>query len=414
MTARRPSDNVIGLLDVGTSKTVCVIIAPPRGRRSARVLGVGHAPSRGLKAGVVVEFDEAEQAVREAVGEAERTAAIAVEEVLLGVACGRLRSSSFAADLQIEGRAVVAKDIERLFAAGRSYAERDGRVLLHMNAVSYRLDDAAGISDPQGLAGRKLGAEVHAVTADDGPLRNLLHVVERAYLSVAGLVPAPFASGVAATTEEERRIGVTCLDLGAGTTSLALFADGHLLAVDMLPIGGNHLTFDIARVLSLPVSEAERIKREYGTLASGVCDDHEFLQHAPTGANGDAADGITRGQVRDLAVGRTRGLFDHVAERIRRSGVAHYATQRMVVTGGVSKQAGLGEFAADYFSRMVRVASLPPREGMPPSFGSPGFSTAAGLAQLAFDPAAGVRRDRVRLQPQNYLLRVGEWLRESF
>jgi cell division protein FtsA len=414
VTARRPPESVIGLLDVGTSKTVCVIIAPPRGRRSTRVLGIGHTPSRGLKAGVVVEFDEAEQAVRGAVGEAERMAGVAVEEVLLAVACGRLKSSTFSADLDVEGRVVAARDIERLLAAGRSYAERDGRVLLHMNAITYRLDNAAAITEPHGLAGRKLGAEVHAVTADDAPLRNLLHVVERAYLSVAGLVPSPYASGVAATTEEERRLGVTCLDLGAGTTSVAIFADGHLLATDVLPIGGNHLTFDVARGLSLPVSEAERIKRVYGTLASGECDDHEFIAHAPSGPNGDAAGGITRGRVRELVRGRTRGLFEHVAERTRRSGVAHYAMQRMVLTGGVSQQAGLGEFAADCFSRIVRVASLPPLEGMPPGFAGPAFSTAAGLCQLAFDPAAGVRRDRVRLEPTGYLRRVGEWLRESF
>ena len=147
-----------------------------------------------------------------------------MEEVFLSVACGRLKSSTFTANTEIEGRVVGSADIERLMAAARTHVERDGRTLLHMNCISYRLDGAAGIGEPLGLAGRTLGADLHAVTADEAPLRNLLQVVERAYLSAAGLVPAPYASGLAATTEEERQLGVVAIDIGAGTTTLAAFA----------------------------------------------------------------------------------------------------------------------------------------------------------------------------------------------
>src|SRR5262245_24913073 len=158
------------------------------------VLGVGQQPSRGLKAGVVIELDAAEQCVRAAVSDAERAAGAELRQVLLAVACGRLRSTTFAADAKLGGRAVSEADIERLMAAGRSYVERDGRALLHMNCLGYRLDGAGGIAEPRGLAGKALSADLHAVTADDAPLRNLVHVAERAYLSVTGLVPAPYPS----------------------------------------------------------------------------------------------------------------------------------------------------------------------------------------------------------------------------
>ena len=289
--ANRQADDVIGLLDIGNSKTVCLIAAVPRsGRRPdrARVLGIGVQPTRGLKAGVVVALDEAEQAVRAAVAQAERAAGVRVEEVFLSVACGRLKSSTFTANTEIEGRVVGSADIERLMAAARTHVERDGRTLLHMNCISYRLDSAAGIGEPLGLAGRTLGADLHAVTADEAPLHNLLQVIERAYLSAAGLVPAPYASGLAATTEEERQLGVVAIDIGAGTTTLAAFARGHLLATDVVPVGGNHATLDLAQTLSAPAYEAERIKKEYGTLARVVSDDRELVSYVLAGEDAAA------------------------------------------------------------------------------------------------------------------------------
>ena len=415
--ASRQADDIIGLLDIGNSKTVCLIVAAPRSggkADGARVLGVGVQPTRGLKAGVVVALDEAEQAVRAAVAQAERVAGVRVEEVLLSVACGRLKSSTFAANTEIEGRVVGSADIERLMAAARTHVERDGRTLLHMNCISYRLDDAAGIDEPRGLAGKTLGADLHAVTADEAPLRNMLHVIERAYLSAAGLAPAPYASGLAATTEQERQLGVVAIDIGAGTTTLAFFARGHLLSTDVVPVGGNHATFDLAQALQTPAHEAERIKREYGTVARVVSDDHEVISYAPAGEDAAARAQTTKGEVRAVIRGRMLRLFGHVAGRIERSGVSRYAMQRMVLTGGASQLVGLGEFAADFFARPVRIARIEPFDGMPAGLGSPVFSTSVGLIHVALDPSAGTRGDVGDLEAGGYLQRMGQWLREGF
>jgi len=420
--AGRQADAVVGLLDIGTSKTVCVIVAVPQARPAlslgqveVRVLGCGISPSRGLKSATVFELREAEQAVREAVAQAEREAGVSLENAVVAVACGRLKSATFTADTGIEGRVVGVTDRERLMAAGRRHVERDGRTLLHMNAISYRLDGIPGIGDPLGLACETLGADLHAVTADDAPVCNLVHVVERAYLTATGLVPAPYASALAATTGEERHLGVVAIDIGAGATSVAALAQGHLLLSEGVPIGGNHVTFDLAQELSTSVYEAERIKMDHVSLARAAAGDDAEFTYAPAGEAADATARSTRGRVRAVVTDRMANLFAEVGERIQRANAAAYA-KRVVLTGGGSQLAGLGEFAADFFARRVRVAQNESIAGLPPRFAGPAFSAAVGLVHVALDPTAGTRWDRGEgaIGGGGYLRRMGQWLRESF
>ena len=415
--------NIIGVVDIGTSKTTCLIVAMPKSgsnglwrREGVRVLGIGRRSSRGLKAGVVIELDGAEQALRGAVTQAEQMAGLTIDEVFLAVTCGRLKSSTFAADTRVQGRIVGGTDIDRLMSAGRRYAERDGRTLLHMNQITYRLDGAAGVTDPRGMAGSALAADLHAVTADDAPLRNLLHVVERAYLSVTGVAPAPYASGLAATTEEERRLGTICIDIGAGATTLSIFAEGQLLSVDTVAVGGNHVTFDIARALSTPFEEAERIKKLYGTLEQGASDDQGTVAYTLAGEEEPCLYQTTKAHIHGIVASRVSDLLGHVAERVERSGVAHFAAHRVVLTGGGSLLPGVGQLAGEILARPARIAQLRPLEGMPPDGCDATLSTVVGLVSIALDPAAGMRQ---HWQPgpsagAGYLKRVGQWLRESF
>jgi cell division protein FtsA len=415
--ASRRAEDIVGVLDVGTSKAVCLIATLPRSggnRDQARVLGLGVQPTRGLKGGVVIALDEAEQAVRGAVAQAERAAGVRMEEVVVSVACGRSKSRTFTANTEIEGRVVASADIERLMTAARTHVERDGRMLLHMNCVSYRLDGATGIGEPLGLAGRTLGADLHAVTADEAPVHNLLQAVERAYLSTIALVPAPYASALAATTEEERQLGVLAIDIGAGTTTLAAFARGHLLSTGVVPAGGNHITLELAQALSAPVNEAERIKKDYGTLARGACDDHDLVSYALAGEDAPVRGEIHKGEVRTIVRGRMLRLFGQVAGHIERSGVAPLVMQRMVLAGGGSQLAGLGEFAADFFARPVRIARIEPFDGMPAGLEGPAFANSVGLIHAALDPSAGRRENGGGAAPGGYLQRVGQWLREGF
>jgi cell division protein FtsA len=402
----------LGLLDIGTAKTVCLIVAAGSSRRGAavEVLGIGQQPSRGLKAGVVIELDAAEQCVRAAVSDAERAAGCELRQVLLAVACGRLKSTTFSADAKLGGRVVAEADVERLLAAARSYVERDGRALLHLNCMGYRLDGAAGIAEPRGLAGNSLGAELHAVTADDAPLRNLVHVAERAYLSVDGLVPAPYASALAVTSVEDRSAGVVVLDFGAGTTGLALFLEGHLIATDVIPVGGHHISFDLARALASSFSEAERIKALYGTVSAAGSDEESEVSFSSAGAAGTRPEPVTVGEVREVVRNRITGLLGHVAERLERAGVNLGAVERVVVTGGAGQLRGLAEFASEFLGKPVRAGEPAVAYGWPAGSSSPAFSTVLGLAQAAFDPAVGVRRPKRMFKGGGYLRSVGRWL----
>jgi cell division protein FtsA len=409
----------VGLLDIGTAKTVCLIIAVPDASANGaltevRVLGAGVAPSRGIIAGRVVALDAAEQAVRAAVEEAERTAGVTLEDVVLAVACGELRAHRFAAHTKIAGRVVSRADIARMTAGARSYAERDGRALLHVACYAYRLDGAAGIADPKGLAGQRLGADFSAVTANAAELSNLLHAVERAYLRPALVAPAPCASALAATTAEERHSGVIAADLGAGGTGIALFTEGRLAAIGQVPIGGDHITRDVARKLSLPTREAERIKRACGIVAqvAGNAEGVVVLQQHSDDA--PPLSPATMALVRDVVRDRLLDLCGRIGEVVARSPVAPEAIASAVFSGGASQLEGLPELAAPVLGRAVRQARITPPPGLPAGFEGAAFSAVVGLVEVALDPTAGVRLDRGDARAAGYLTRIGQWLQESF
>ena len=414
--------DVVGLLDIGTSKVCCLIVvrepavgSAPTEAAAVHVAGFGHHRSRGVKAGVIVDLDEAEQAVRAAVSQAERMAGVRLDDVYVGVACGRMRSGHFVAHADLANGIVEETDIRRSMVAGRAYAEREGRTLVHFSRIAYRLDDVPGVRDPRGMAGRRLSTEVHAVTVDDAPLRNLLHLVERSYLSVAGVVPSPLASALAATSEEERHLGVTCLDIGGGMTTIAVFADRQFVFAETIPVGGNHLTYDIARALRTPLAEAERIKTLYGTLVTARSDAHEAVSFPLAGEEEPTSQQTTKAHLRNLLQQRAHGLLALVRERLDRSNVPAHAGDRVVLTGGTSQLVGFGEFAANVLGRPTRVARPQPLGGTPAGASGPAFSSVMGLVCAVQSQADYVfsYRERDAFAP-GYLARMGQWLRRGF
>lgn len=419
-TANKRSD-IFGVLDIGTSKTVCLIVSPPKARGGmwrrpvVRVLGVGHAQTRGLKAGVVIDMDRAEHGIRAAVAQAEQMAKASPRDTYVAVTCGRLKSTTFEADTRIQRRTIEQADIDRLLAAGRRYAGRDGRTVLHMNVLGYRLNGTVRVSDPIGMAGKTLVADLHAVTADDGPLNNLLYGIERAGPAVAGIAPAPYASGLASTTEQERANGVMCIDMGAGTTTLSLFADGRLVSVDTLAVGSQHVTFDIARSLSTPFDEAERIKSLCGTLDAAASDDQGMVAYTLAGEEEPTLHQTTKAHIHGIIGTRVADLLGHVVERVARSGGTPSASHRVVLTGGASQLPGLKDFAERALARPVRIARLQPAPGLPQECCSPAFATAVGLIQVALDPSAGSRSAPrlAQIGAPGYFKRVGQWLRDG-
>lgn len=406
----------IGVLEIGTSKICCIIAEPDADQPgSLRAIGFGHTRSAGIKAGVVVDLDAAEGAVRAAVAQAERAAGARLETVHVAIACGRLKSQLFTGRVAVERGVVGDRDIEALYRGGRSYVERDGRLLVHLNRLDYLLDSVAGIRDPRGMAGRQLAGELHAVTADEAPLRNLLLVLERCDLTAEGLVPTALASALATTSVDERRLGVTCIDIGGGVTTIAMFANGHFVHTDAIPVGGKHVTFDIARDLITPLAEAERIKTLYSTLAVAASDEHERIAYPGADETELIRHETTKARLCSLVRQRFSSLLAMARERIKQSAAASVSGEHVVITGGASQTLGLAEFAANALGRPVRIARPGPLAGLPGSSAGPSLSAAVGLVA-----AAGVHDHRLDLRPeagvlgQSYLGRVERWLRESF
>ena len=404
---------IVGTLDIGSSKIACLVTevtgASGSGDLTIRVLGSGIQRSQGVKAGVIVDPDKVETAVRAAVAQAERASGVALIEVYVAITCGRLASRAFAAHADIGPRGVTDADIARLFEGARAYSERDGRALVHMNRKLFRLDGEPGGEDPRGMAGARLTAEIHAVTADDATIRNLIHMVQRCHLQVAGLVAAPYASALAVTSEDERRLGVTVVDMGGGTTTIAVFGEGQFRHCEAIPTGGHHLTFDIAQNLHAPLAEAERIKTLYASMVNAQSDVNDRFSYALAGESDGVVNQATRAQLSGAIRPRVENLMGEIAVRLETAGSA---TGPVVLTGGASALVGMAGFASLCLGREVWLARPRAVLGLPAAADSPAFAASVGVGLAA--PDGGWRGADETGNGTGYLSRVGRWIRSSF
>jgi len=411
---------VVGLLDVGSAKVGCAIVersfpagiqAPP----IVKVLGVGQQRSRGVKSGMVVQLDQAAAAVRAAIGQAERAADVTLEDVIVTASCGRQKSSHFTAHADLAAGYVSPQDLDRLTKGANEFAVRDGRSMLHMNRVSYTLDGETGLRNPLRLAGRRLSANFHSVTADLQPLHNLASLIDGVYLGVRQFVPSSLAAGMAATTSEERQLGVICVDFGAGSIDISVFNEGQFLYTDTIPVGGSHLTYDIARILSTPLAEAERIKVLYGTLVGARSDEQEVIQYALAGEMEGEAYPTTRAEVHRIMYPRVDSQLSMLRERLEHCHRLVQPGASVVITGGASQTIGLAEMAMRKLDRPVRISTVSGVEGLPASVQSPAFSAVIGIAHVP--PMTASKPHQTvpsRASGSGYLNRMEQWLRESF
>src|SRR6202142_4168939 len=265
-------------LDIGTSKIACITArlkpCPPndalRGRSHAvELIGYSQIQSRGVNAGAVVDLAECEQAVRHAVALAERMAKVRVESVLLPVSGGRLQGQLIEAAADIKGGAGTPADVTRVTSTGMHHATGEGRTVLHALPVSYALDGVKGIRDPRGMVARQFGVDMNVVTADATVAKNLMLVVERCHLNVEAMAASPYVAGLSVLTDDEVDIGAAVVEMGAGTTTIATYSGGRFVHASGFAVGGQHITMDLARGLSVCIADAERIKTLYGTVLTG-------------------------------------------------------------------------------------------------------------------------------------------------
>jgi len=419
---------VVAALDVGSSKIVCLIArlrphAPQqvltRRSHAIEVIGFGHTGARGMKAGGVVNLAKAEEAIRQAVDAAERMASVEIESVVLAISAGRLASELFAAEIEIVGSTVSEGDIARVLAAGSRHSLRDGRAVLHSLPVGYSIDGVGGIRDPRGMLGARFGVDMHVATTDVAAARNLMLAVERCHLDVEAMVASPYVAGLAVLADDEADLGSAVVDMGAGTTTMAVFQGGRLVHLAGFALGGRHVTMDIARGLNARVADAERIKTLYGTVLSGGSDERDMITVPPLSEDErEQAQFVSRATLVGIVRPRVEEILEMVRDRFAASPIAAEQHGHVILTGGASQLTGLPDLASRILGRPVRIGRPLGIAGAPEAAKGPAFAAAAGL--LVYPQAAHLEHfvSRRKRQPMTgtggYFARVGQWLRESF
>ena len=419
---------LVAALDIGSSKIACLIARlrphPPqqsftRRSHAIEVIGFGHAAARGTKAGGVVNLDEAEESIRQTVDAAERTAKVEIESVVLAVASGRLASELFAAEIDMAGSAVSEGDIARVLAAGSRHSLRQGRAVLHSLPVGYSIDGGNGIRDPRGMLGSRFGVDMHVATTDITAARNLMLAVERCHLAVEAMVASPYVAGLSVLADDEADLGAAVVDMGAGTTTMAVFHGGKFVHAEGFALGGLHVTMDIARGLNAALADAERIKTLYGSVLLGGSDERDMITVPPINAEErEQAQFVSRATLVEIIKPRVEEILEMVRDRLAASSFAAEPRGRVILTGGASQLTGLPELAARILGRPVRIGRPLGIAGLPDAAKGAAFAAAAGL--LVYPQAAHLEHLEARgarylmTGTGGYFARVGQWLRESF
>ena len=410
----RPNGSVVAALDIGTTKVCCFIarIEPEK----PRVIGIGHQISRGLRNGTIVDLEAAGASIVNAVHAAEEMAKETIEQVVTNLSGGFSASRIIKAEIGIAGREVGEAELQRVLDQGYLLREPGDRQIIHSVPVGFSIDDSRGIRDPRGMYGERLGVNMNVVTAGAGGVRNHTAAIGRSHLDVEALVVSPYAAGLSCLVEDEIGLGVTVIDMGGGTTTIGVFFDGNLIFADSVPVGGCHVTNDIARGLSTPVAHAERLKTLFGTAVSASTDEREMIAVPQIG---EEEEGHVNHVPRSLLVGiiapRIEETFELVRNRLEASGFDKIAGRRVVLTGGACQLHGAREFAGLILDKQVRLGRPQRVAGLAEATGGPAFSAAAGLLHFAMSQRAEApHAGRAPAGPPNGIIgRLGHWLREN-
>lgn len=426
LPSRRSS--IISVLDVGSNKICCLIARlKPRenmevlkGRtHSIEVLGFGLQRARGVKSGVITDLDQAEQSIRLAVDAAERMAGVTVESLIVSVTAGHLSSDTFSASISLDGYEVEEADIQRVLDAGQAHSAHDEAMVIHSLPIGFSLDANRDVHDPRGMLGERLGVDMHIVSADTAPLRNLELCINRCHLQIEGFVAAPYASGLSTLVDDEAELGTICVDIGCGTTTTAVYVYGQFVHVDTIAIGGGHVTMDIARGLSTRLDDAERLKTLHGSALFSSADEREMIPiSSVSDDDGDIPTQIPRATLTRIIQPRAEEIIELVRDRLNAAGFASLSSKRVVLTGGGALLTGLPEVARRIFARNVRIGRPLGVSGLPDIARGAAFSASVGLLvypQIVKIETRMSRRAAIgRASADGYFARVGQWIRESF
>ncbi|MDM7324939.1 MAG: cell division protein FtsA [Thermus sp.] len=370
---------IITGLDVGTSKVTTVIgeLAPDG---VLDIIGEGSVPSQGLKRGVVVNLERTTEAIRQSIHQAERVAGVKVERVLLGVGGPHLKSvTSHGLAAIRRGQSISPADVERAIEQAKAYPFDSDQELLHALPLEFKVDGQEGIRDPVGMAGVRLEVDVHLVAAGRGPLANLRRAVEEAGLEIEALVAQPLASGLGVLGPEEEHMTVLLLDVGGGTTEVAVFREGRLAHSSVLPLGGDHVTQDIAQLLKIPFEEAERVKRKYGAALPELADPELVLE---INQEGGSLGEVPAPELARIIRPRLREILHLARQSVDEAlGPLEIKVNRVILTGGTALLKGFDLLARQQYGLPVRVGKPHGVSGLTDVVATPAHATAVGLVR---------------------------------
>jgi cell division protein FtsA len=366
-------------LDIGTTK-ICVIIAELT-EGGIEIIGCGTSPSRGLKKGVVVNIDVTVESIKKAVEAAEAMAGISLNSAFVGIAGSHIKGINSRGVIAVSGKnqEVAQADVDRVIEAAKAITLPADRRVIHVIPQEFIIDGQGGVKEPLGMSGHRLEAEIHIVTGAVASAENIIKCATRAGLEVQDIVLQPLASSEATLTADEKELGVVLVDIGGGTSDIAVFVDGSIRHTAVLALGGDHLTHDIAIGLRTPSQSAEAIKCQYGCALASLVGSEEVVEVPSVGGRKPRL--LSRQMLCEIMQPRMEEIFNHVALEVRRAGFMHQVAAGVVVTGGSSVMEGVPELAEQLFDLPVRLGVPTGIGGLKEVVSSPMYATGVGLVQ---------------------------------
>ena len=373
----KKSNYIVGL-DIGTTK-ICCIIGEIKDDEKIDIIGIGQYPSRGLRKGVVVNIDSTVESIKNAVEEAELMAGCEIDSVYVGIAGGHINSLNSHGIIAAKGREIEQKDVERVIEAAKAIAIPLDREVIHVLPQEYIVDNQDGIKTPLGMAGVRLEAKVHIVTAAVASAQNIVKCVYKAGLTVSDIVLEQLASSESVLSPDERELGVAMIDIGGGTSDLAIFYQGAIKHTAVLTIAGAQMTNDIAIGLRTPNVEAEKIKHSFGCAYSPLIEEGDNIETPSVGGREPRT--VSRQVLSQILEARTREMFELLDHEINESGFREIITSGIVLTGGAASMYGMADLAEDVFQSPVRVGTPIELGGIVDVINNPMYATCTGLIQ---------------------------------
>ncbi len=366
---------VVGL-DVGTSK-VCALVARVENMTNLRILGVGIEPTQGIRKGTVTDINAASESIARAFEKAERTSGYEINSAIVNLAGTQVSSFTNKGIVGISGRVINQEDVFRALENAQAIEVPHNREIVHMIQRGFKIDEQDEIIDPIGMHGLRMEVEAHIITSAASTMENLRQCVSMAGRNVSQFVLNPLASSESILSKTEREMGVVVIDLGAGTTGLAIYAKGDVFHANVLPVGGNHITSDIAQGLRLPIEVAEEVKLKHGYAFLDDIEEAEFFNIVAFGS--EQATKVERRELVDIIEARAEEILTMVEQEIKRSGYDSVLPAGVVLTGGGSQLPGIQKLAEQILNLPVRIAKPEKMVGLTDQISSPAYATSVGL-----------------------------------